>query len=82
MISRKREEILIVNISIDVDKITYDDSIEGTVDYSNLFSIIDGEMSKEYNLIETVAHEISSSIHSRKKILNCAELRLLKKSSD
>ena len=45
----------IINISVEVeaDKINYDDSIEGTVDYSNLFSIIEGEMSKEYNLIET-----------------------------
>ena len=38
---KERGNTFIVNISIDVDKITYDDSIEGTVDYSNLFSIID-----------------------------------------
>ena len=52
----------IINISVEVEegKINYDDSIEGTVDYSNLFSIIEGEMSKEYNLIETVAHKISN----------------------
>ena len=34
----------IVNVSIDVDKIIYDDTIEGTVDYSNLFSIIENEI--------------------------------------
>ena len=69
----------IVNVSIDVDKITYDDSIEGTVDYSNLFSIIDGEMSKEYNLIETVAYKISSNIHSQIKNIKLCKLEIIKK---
>ena len=69
----------IVNVSIDVDKITYDDSIEGTVDYSNLFSIIDREMSKEYNLIETVAHRISNNIHSQIKNIKLCKLEIIKK---
>ena len=69
----------IVNVSIDVDKITYDDSIEGTVDYSNLFSIIDREMSKEYNLIETVAHRISNNIHSQIKNIKLCRLEIIKK---
>ena len=69
----------IVNVSIDVDKITYDDSIEGTVDYSNLFSIIDIEMSKEYNLIETVAHRISNNIHSQIKNIKLCKLEIIKK---
>ena len=69
----------IVNVSIDVDKIIYDDTIEGTVDYSNLFSIIESEISKEYNLIETVAHKISSSIHSRIKNIKLCRLEIIKK---
>ena len=69
----------IVNVSIDVDKIIYDDTIEGTVDYSNLFSIIENEMSKEYNLIETVAHKISSSIHSQIKNIKLCRLEIIKK---
>ena len=69
----------IVNVSIDVDKITYDDSIEGTIDYSNLFSIIDREMSKDYNLIETVAHRISSNIHSQIKNIKLCKLEIIKK---
>ena len=69
----------IVNVSIDVDKIIYDDTIEGTVDYSNLFSIIESEMSKEYNLIETVAHMISTSIHSRIKNIKLCRLEIIKK---
>ena len=69
----------IVNVSIDVDKIIYDDTIEGTVDYSNLFSIIESEMSKEYNLIEKVAHKISSSIHSRIKNIKLCRLEIIKK---
>ena len=69
----------IVNVSIDVDKIIYDDTIEGTVDYSNLFSIIESEMSKEYNLIETVAHKISSSIHYRIKNIKLCRLEIIKK---
>ena len=69
----------IVNVSIDVDKITYDDSIEGTVDYSNLFSIIDREMSKEYNLIETVAHRISNNIHSQIKNIKLCKIEIIKK---
>ena len=69
----------IVNVSIDVDKIIYDDTIEGTVDYSNLFSIIESEMSKEYNLIETVAHKISSSIHSQIKNIKLCRLEIIKK---
>ena len=76
---KERGNSFVVNISIDVDKITYDDSIEGTVDYSNLFSIIDGEMSKEYNLIETVAHKISSSIHSQIKNIKLCRIEIIKK---
>lgn len=71
----------IINISVEVeeDKINYDDSIEGTVDYSNLFSIIEGEMSKEYNLIETVAHKISTDIHSQIKNIKLCKLEIIKK---
>ena len=69
----------IVNVSIDVDKIIYDDTIEGSVDYSNLFSIIESEMSKEYNLIETVAHKISRSIHSQIKNIKLCRLEIIKK---
>ena len=76
---KERGNTFVVNISIDVDKITYDDSIEGTVDYSNLFSIIDGEMSKEYNLIETVAHKISSSIHSQINNIKLCRIEIIKK---
>ena len=66
-LEKENGNTFIVNVSIDIDKIIYDDTIEGTVDYSNLFSIIDREMSKEYNLIETVAHRISSNVHSQIK---------------
>ena len=76
---KERGNSFVVNISIDVDKITYDDSIEGTVDYSNLFSIIDGEMSKDYNLIETVAYKISSNIHSQIKNIKLCKLEIIKK---
>ena len=69
----------IVNISVEVDKIMYDDSIEGTLDYSSLFSIIDREMSKEYNLIETVAHRISSNLHSQIKNIKLCRLEIIKK---
>ena len=69
----------IVNISVNVDKIMYDDSIEGTLDYSSLFSIIDREMSKEYNLIETVAHRISSNVHSQIKNIKLCRLEIIKK---
>ena len=69
----------IVNISVNVDKIMYDDSIEGTLDYSSLFSIIDREMSKEYNLIETVAHRISSNLHSQIKNIKLCRLEIIKK---
>ena len=76
---KERGNTFIVNVSIDVDKITYDDSIEGTVDYSNLFSIIDREMSKEYNLIETVAHRISNNIHSQIKNIKLCKIEIIKK---
>ena len=71
----------IINISVEIkkDKINYDDSIEGTVDYSNLFSIIEGEMTKEYNLIETVAHKISTHIHSQIKNIKLCKLEIIKK---
>ena len=69
----------IVNISVHVDKIMYDDSIKGTIDYSSLFSIIDREMSKEYNLIETVAHRISSNVHSQIKNIKLCRLEIIKK---
>ena len=76
---KEKGNTFIVNISIDVNNIIYDDTIEGTVDYSNLFSIIEREMSKEYNLIETVAHKISSSIHSQIKNIKLCRLEIIKK---
>ena len=76
---KEKGNTFIVNISIDVNNIIYDDTIEGTVDYSNLFSIIEREMSKEYNLIETVAHKISISIHSQIKNIKLCRLEIIKK---
>ena len=78
---KKEGNTFIINISVEVevDKINYDDSIEGTVDYFNLFSIIEGEMSKEYNLIETVAHKISTDIHSQIKNIKLCKLEIIKK---
>ena len=76
---KEKGNTFIVNISIDVNNIIYDDTIEGTVDYSNLFSIIEREMSKEYNLIETVAHTISSCIHSQIKNIKLRRLEIIKK---
>ena len=76
---KEKGNSFVINVSIDVKKIIYDDSIEGTVDYSNLFSIIEEEMSKEYNLIETVAHKISSNIHSQIKNIKLCRLEIIKK---
>ena len=76
---KEKGNSFVINVSIDVKKIIYDDSIEGTVDYSNLFSIIEEEMSKEYNLIETVAHKISRNIHSQIKNIKLCRLEIIKK---
>ena len=76
---KERGNTFIVNVSIDVNNIIYDDTIEGTIDYSDLFSIIEGEMLKEYNLIETVAHNISNNIHSQIKNIKLCKLEIIKK---
>ena len=76
---KEKGNLFIINVSINVNKIIYDDTIEGTVDYSNLFSIIEEEMSKEYNLIETVAYKISRNIHSQIKNIKLCRLEIIKK---
>tara|TARA_B100001059_G_scaffold125507_1_gene125527 strand:- start:2 stop:364 length:363 start_codon:yes stop_codon:yes gene_type:complete len=68
----------IVNISVQVDDLKYDDKISSTVDYGNIFDIINVEMGKECNLIETVAHKISSRIHSEIKSINNCKLEIIK----
>ena len=68
----------IVNISVQVDDLRYDDKISSTVDYGNIFDIINTEMGKECNLIETVAHKISSRIHSEIKSVNNCKLEIIK----
>ena len=68
----------IVNISVQTDDLEYDDNISSTVDYGNLYEIIKSEMGKESNLIETVAHNISSRIHSEIKSVNNCKLEIIK----
>ncbi len=70
----------IVNISVEVevDKINYDDSVEGTVDYSEIFSIIKLEMSRECNLLETVAYKISSRIHKEINSIKLCRIEIIK----
>ena len=68
----------IVNISVQVDDLRYDDKISSTVDYGNIFEIINSEMGKECNLIETVAHKISIRIHSEIKSVNNCKLEIIK----
>ncbi|MAS39183.1 MAG: dihydroneopterin aldolase [Flammeovirgaceae bacterium] len=68
----------IVNISVHVNDLKYDDNISSTVDYENIFGIINAEMGKECNLIETVAHNISSRIHSEIKSVNNCKLEIIK----
>ena len=68
----------IVNISVQVDDLKYDDNISSTVDYGNLYQIIKSEMGKESNLIETVAHNISSRIHKEIESVNNCKLEIIK----
>ncbi len=69
----------IINISVEVDKIKFNDTIEGTIDYSDLFSIINNIMSKKFNLIETAAHKISKDIHSKFKNIKFCRIEIIKK---
>ena len=76
---RKNGNNFVINISVDIDKIFYDDQIKGTVDYGELFSIIEFEMSKTTKLIETVAHKISSRVHAELKNIKLCKIEIIKK---
>ena len=69
----------VVNISVDVENISFNDEIVGTVDYGNLYKIIASEMLKSCNLIETVAHNISSRIHGELKNIKLCKIEIIKK---
>ena len=76
---RENGNNFVINISVDIDKISYDDQIKGTVDYGELFSIIEFEMSKTSKLIETVAHKISSRVHAELKNIKLCKIEIIKK---
>ena len=76
---RENGNNFVINISVDIDKISYDDQIKGTVDYGELFSIIEFEMSKTTKLIETVAHKISSRVHAELKNIKLCKIEIIKK---
>lgn len=68
----------IVNISVDSEKIRFNDKIGGTVNYEKMYSIVESEMSVSCNLMETVAHNISKRIHSELENIKLCKIEIIK----
>ena len=68
----------IVNISVDSEKIRFNDKINGTVNYEKMYSIVESEMSVSCNLMETVAHNISKRIHSELENIKLCKIEIIK----
>ena len=68
----------IVNISVDSEKIRFNDKIGGTVNYEKMYSIVESEMSVSCNLMETVAHNISNRIHSELENIKLCKIEIIK----
>ena len=68
----------IVNISVDSEKIRFNDKISGTVNYEKMYSIVESEMSVSCNLMETVAHNISNRIHSELENIKLCKIEIIK----
>ena len=68
----------IVNISVDSEKIRFNDKINGTVNYEKIYSIVESEMSVSCNLMETVAHNISKRIHSELENIKLCKIEIIK----
>ncbi len=70
----------IVNLSIetDVSQAAVTDELTDTVDYQELYNIIDEEMKKTSKLIENVAHRIMERIKSSYPEIKKAVLKLSK----
>ena len=68
----------IVNISVDSEKIRFNDKINGTVNYEKKYSIVESEMSVSCNLMETVAHNISKRIHSELENIKLCKIEIIK----
>ena len=75
---RDQENNFIVNISVDSEKIRFNDKINGTVNYEKMYSIVESEMSVSCNLMETVAHNISKRIHSELENIKLCKIEIIK----
>ena len=75
---RDQENNFIVNISVDSEKIRFNDKIGGTVNYEKMYSIVESEMSVSCNLMETVAHNISKRIHSELENIKLCKIEIIK----
>ena len=68
----------IVNISVDSEKIRFNDKISDTVNYEKMYSIVESEMSVSCNFMETVAHNISKRIHSELENIKLCKIEIIK----
>ena len=75
---RDKGNNFIVNISVDSEKIRFNDKIIGTVNYEKMYSIVESEMSVSCNLMETVAHNISKRIHSELENIKLCKIEIIK----
>ncbi len=77
-VERDQGNNFIVNISVDSEKIRFNDKIGGTVNYEKMYSIVESEMSVSCNLMETVAHNISNRIHSELENIKLCKIEIIK----
>ncbi len=67
-----------VTIDLDLDRHNWQDSIEKTVNYENIYQICKSEMKTEQRLIETVALRIINKLKSLDPKINKVSIKLKK----
>jgi dihydroneopterin aldolase len=71
----------IINLKIEVDNIDAckNDNLESTVNYAEIYKLIDEEMAVPSKLLEHVAYRILSRIKSQFKLVTHTEIKISKK---
>ena len=68
----------IINISLNINNNNFDDHIKRALDYELVYRTIELVMNKSFNLIETVAYEISKNIYLEFDQISSSTIEIIK----
>lgn len=78
---REKQNIFVIDIAVDLPWVETDDhdNLENTINYEEIYSLVNYEMSKECKMMEDVADRILQRILKLSNHLNCVSVRIRKK---